>query len=238
MLKQIKKFYEQIKLKSNEVKNNESPSYTHSHVFYKEYPRFPKEKINYHDLEELGEIIEQRESTREFSEDPLPKEDIEKILSSHKIVDNTRFPERRTYPSGGARFPVETYIISYNVDGLNPGAYHYNILKGKLEKVLDRDISEKSKEINSPFLHDPAASIILTSALPRAEVKYGPKALPISYIEAGHIAQNINLVCAKEDIGCCNVAGYVDDTIKEILDLTEDEIPIYAIGVGNKGVTS
>ena len=48
------------------------------------------------------------------------------------------------------------------------------------------------------------------------------------------MGQNIHFVCIELGLGSCSVSGFVNDSIVEILDLTENEIPIYVICVGNK----
>ncbi|PJC45591.1 hypothetical protein CO037_00750, partial [Candidatus Pacearchaeota archaeon CG_4_9_14_0_2_um_filter_30_8] len=63
--------------------------------------------------------------------------------------------------------------------------------------------------------------------------KYGLRAYPYSLIEAGHIGQNILLASSEIAIGACPVSGFVDKKVKEILDLIENEIPIYSISLGN-----
>ncbi len=236
--KTIETFYKKIKLKEAiDIESLPPPPITHVHVFHKEYPRLPSIQLTGDGIntsDELDFLLRNRYSERNFSDEPLSLNDLSKILYSVRVVDKKRKPERRTYPSGGARFPVEIYVVSFNVDGVEPGAYHYNILDYSLETLLKKDLRYKEAEIISPFLENTSAAIIMTSVLPRSEVKYGAKAYPFSLIEAGHIGQNIQLTCTKYKIACCSICGFVDDEISKILDLTEDEIPIYVIGLGKK----
>ncbi len=237
MKEEIKKFYDKTKLKSEDIeyKNEEELPFTWKHVFYKEYPRLPAVKLPKTTIDsELESLLELRESTRVFSDSPLKLEELARILGSCRIVDPERAPERRTYPSGGARFPVELYLTSLNIDGLEDGAYHYNIKKEKLELLLKENLKLRKKEIVSIYLDNPAAAIIFTSVISRSEAKYGVKAYQLSLIEAGHMAQNIHLVCTELGVGSCPVSGFVNDSIAEILDLTENEIPLYVVGIGKK----
>lgn len=234
MLDDIKKFYE--KTKNREVVDDsggEAPI-THVHVFHKEYPRLPSVDLPTigNDDSQLELLLEMRKSTRVFSDKPITLNDLSRVLRSCRIVDNTRDPEKRTYPSAGARFPVELYLVSFNVDGLNPGAYHYNMKKNTLESLWEKNLRTRQRELISPYLDNPAATLILTSVISRAEVKYGLRAYPYSLIEAGHMGQNIHLKCCELGMGSCSVSGFVDDAVKEILDLTDDEIPIYTISIG------
>ncbi len=234
MLEEIRKFYDSIKNKEV-LEDSEGPvPITHIHVFHKEYPRLPSFELpKIEDGESKFDLLlKARKSTRDFSDKPIKLEELAQILRSYKIVDVGRDPERRTYPSGGARFPVELYLISFNLDSLKQGVYHYNIKKENLELLLEKNLKSKQSEIVSPYLNNPAGTIILTSVIARSEVKYGLRAYPYSLIEAGHICQNIHLKCTELGIGSCPVNGFVDDTIKEALDLIDDEVPIYTISFG------
>lgn len=234
MIELIRRFYEAIANKGVVKVSDEEPPITHTKVFHKSHPRF--ERIKLPEIErgqsQLETLLELRKSTREFSNRQLTMEELAKVLGSCRIVDFEREPEKRTYPSGGARFPVEIYLAAYNVAGLDNGAYHYNLLDQSLELLLRQDLQARKRELISPFLENPAATIIFTSVLVRAAVKYGARAYPYSLIEAGHMGQNIELACAEEGIGCCSISGFVDSSVKEILDLTDDEIPIYTISLG------
>ncbi len=233
MLDEVKKFYSKTRLRRVVEAEEADPPITHTEVFHKTYPRFSSIKLSDAQTEgELEELFLKRISCRSFSNDPLPLDDLSKVLLSARIVDKEREPERRTYPSAGARFPIEIYVINFNISNLPKGVHHYNILDEAVELLLEDDLRIIEKEIVSPYLDNASAAIVFTSVIPRAEVKYGIKAYPYSLIEAGHIAQNMQLTCAKYDIGCCSVGGFVNETIVSVLDLTEHEIPIYVLGLG------
>ena len=237
MFKEIRNFYNKIKVdKYSEDNGIGEPPITHVKVFYKEYPRLPAIKLSEVEREEseFENLIDYRESNRYFSDKPLDFKKISKILSSCRIVSDFRKPEKRTYPSGGARFPVEIYYLSYNTENLKNGAYHYNIKKNSLEQLIQKDFTRKEqREFISPYLENPAGTILFTSVLSRSEIKYGLRAYPYSLIEAGHMGQNILLASSEIGIGACPVSGFVDKKVNETLDLTENEIPIYSISFGN-----
>jgi len=235
MFKEIKNFYRKTKLHKKDLEAPEgTPNITHIEVFRKSYSRLPSIKLPEVEKEEsqFESLIDYRESQRIFSDSPLSFSEFSKILGSCRIVDQERKPERRTYPSGGARFPVEIYTVSYNVEGLDHGAYHYNMQDKSLELLLGQNLNNKRRELISPYLENPAATIIFTSVLARSEVKYGLRAYPYSLIEVGHMGQNIQLSATEIGIGSCPVSGFLDDTVKSVLDLTDDEIPIYSISIG------
>lgn len=234
MLKETKNFYKKTKLYPTDETAEEVSDITHIEVFRKAYPRLPSLNLPEIDKEEsdFETLLEYRKSDRNFYDSPISLEELSKIIGSCRIIDSERKPEKRTYPSGGARFPVELYVVSYKVNGLTNGAYHYNMKDKTLELLLKEDLRKQRRQLISPYLENPAATIIFTSVIARSEVKYGLRAYPYSFIEAGHMGQNIQLAALEIGIGSCPVSGFVDDNVKKILDLTDDEIPIYSISIG------
>lgn len=227
MLPETLDFYRRTKLDSViAVDPSLEQPLTHVKVFHKEYPRLPR--IPLPPVEPVG----RPPSARTFSGTPLPLARVAEILHSCSIVDPGREPEQRTYPSAGARFPIETYLIAFAIAGLDPGAYHYAIRASALEQLWKQDLRPREQEIVSPFVSNPASALVLTSVIARAEVKYGHKAYPYSLLEAGHMAQNYALACARARVGCCPIGGFVNDSLSQILDLTPDEIPLYVIALG------
>ena len=234
MLKIIKELYNKTKLrKISEEKGDEAVPEAWVKVFYKEYPRLNFTALEQSNVKtEFDELLNLRESQRYFSDRSIGFNILSDILYSCRIVDTAREPERRTYPSGGARFPVETYLINYNVEKIPEGAYHYNIKNNGLEMLLENSLKKHRREFISPYLENPAATIIFTSVISRSEIKYGYKAFQYSFIESGHMAQNMLLKCSELGIGACPVSGFVNDTITTILDLTDQELVLYTLSLG------
>lgn len=232
MIDEIRALYEKTKLKkgSIDLSSNRNIPITWTKVFYKEYPRLEQVDLPRDQTELKEDMLSKRKSEREYINRGISLNDLAAVLNSCRIVDVES--ERRTYPSAGARFPIETYPIVFNIEGVKRGAYHYNIKRGTLELLWETDLRENSQDIVSPFVMNPSAALVLTSVLARQEVKYGAKAYPFSLIEAGHMGQNMMLAAQVRDISSCPVGGFVDEVVAKILDLTQDEIPIYVIALG------
>ena len=83
----------------------------------------------------LAKAINQRESRRKYTSEPLKLEELSFLLwatQGVKSVDRNKVWTRRTVPSGGARHPFETYLIVNNVEDLEPGVYRYLPIEHKL----------------------------------------------------------------------------------------------------------
>ncbi len=230
MIEEIEKFYEKTKLRRlSSFRGDELIEY--KHVFHKEYPRFPSFELPSTRVKgEFERLLLRRESRRSFADKPVSTRTLGRILST--CVIRTNKPEERTYPSAGSRFPVELYLVAFKIRGIEPGAYHYDIRRFSLDLLLRGNLRKYESKIVSQFVRRPAGAIILTGVLSRSAVKYGAKSYPFTFLEAGHIAQNILLSCCKYGLGCCPVGGFIDDAVSDILDLTSEEIPLYVVGFG------
>lgn len=239
MLKETSKFYNATKF--SYIEGFQPPSempITWQRVFYKTYPRFPRTLLKRDlDLGNLKEGLLNRRSKREFNKEPLPLEKVGNIISyaSGRVeeISGEECHASRTYPSAGARYPIETYLIAFNITGIEKGVHHFNVMDNSLEQVLSKDLNQDINKFFGGSITNPAGGIILTSSIRRSETKYGIHAYRFSMIEAGHIGQNISLIASNINIGCCMLGGFENDFITNLLDLPEEEIPVYSIALGN-----
>ena len=241
MIDEIKEFYERTKFKVGEViewVNDYNPPVNWVKIFFKTYPRMKKIDMNrFEDKGEFCRLLNERESTREFNDSPISFETLNKIFFYSfgiKNPDASSKHTRRFYPSAGARYPIEAYLLNNNVDALDRGLYHYNCKSNQLELLLEKDLSTESSQIFGEAYNGNPNFIVMNGVISRTEVKYGINAYRFALIELGHIGQNISLLAEKENVGCCALGGFDNDKLSKLLDVNqEDEIPLYAFSLGN-----
>lgn len=142
----------------------------------------------------------------------------------------------KTSPSGGSRHPIEVYCCVLNVDGIDPGIYHYSVLNHELE-LIKKDISrEKVIEFcgGQPHTGLPAVVFFYTAVIERETWKYSvPKAYRALFMDLGHLSQTLYLVASWMNLGCFFTAALRDELVeKELgLDWTE-EVSIGVSGIG------
>jgi len=210
-------------------------------IQHKDYPRLPKIKL-LKSLLPLGvfqEALFSRHATREY--DPtksLSLEEVSTLLyysAGVKPQKNEEDPVRRFYPSGGARYPLEIYPIIQKVDGINPGIYHYNVKGHFLESLSEdrEDLALLKRGLLYPWSRDAAVFFFITAIWERNFIKYKDRGYRIILMEAGHLAQNLSLLCAALKINCCNSVGFHNQLINEVLNLEneiEDSLYLTIIG--------
>jgi SagB-type dehydrogenase family enzyme len=88
--------------------------------------------------------------------------------------------------------------------------------------------------LGQPELIANAALVLIVTALfGRNAFKYGERGYRYAFLEAGHLAQNVNLVCAGLDLGCVNIGGFLDRQVDDFLDLDGTaHSALYMIAVG------
>ncbi len=211
-------------------------------VYFKEYLRMPKvflPKPKNLDFS-LGKAIMERKSERDFNGEPINLGDLSQLLFySAGIIEkkkNDWNKTRRAYPSGGARFPLETYLIILRGNKeLSEGLYHYNIKEHLLEELLKKE--GLTKEISSIIWQDMIFSVsaifIVSAVFERNMMKYKERGYRYILFEAGHLGQNIYLVSTALGLKCCAIGGFDDDKFNELLDINgEDEAVLYAFAIG------
>lgn len=210
-------------------------------IYFKSYPRLPQIKLDNPKKtslqKSLSNIILRRSSDRNFHFGKLSKKELSNLLffsagitSKAKDWNNTS----RAYPSAGARYPSEVYLIVLNLTDLEKGLYHYNVKSHSLELLLKKDLKDYLyRATKQGWIKKAGIVFIITSVLGRSEVKYNNRAYRFCLIETGHVGQNIYLVSMALNIKCCAIGGFIDKDVNSLLDLNDNnEFASYLLAVG------
>lgn len=238
---EAEQFHQKSTIKSLSIQNNikEWPI-EWKHIHFKLYPRLKQLPLKYFssDTNILLKTIRNRRSERQFKSYQITNSELAKLLLfSAGIItkQNSDWDQsRRAYPSAGARYPLETYLIILHAKDLNPGLYHYNIKQHSLELLLDSQLSNKIVQITGQeWVKNASMIVVVTVILGRSQIKYGERAYRYCLLEAGHLAQNMYLLCSLLKLKCCAIGGFIDKKINTLLDIDEGNEPaIYMIAVG------
>jgi len=207
---------------------------------YKNYPS--SLKIQLEPPQEKGgtplwEVIRERRSVRNFKDEPMKKADLSQLLwASQGITEKYRGYELRTAPSAGALYPVETYLAIHNVEGIEPGIYHYGVQNHELRQLRLGDFrsSVVQAALDQDFAFSTNAVFIWTAVFDRSKWKYEQRAYRYVYLDAAHIAQNVALAAVSLGLGSCQIGALYDDEVNSILEVDgEKESVLYMTVVGH-----
>ena len=195
---------------------------------FKTYPGYPSYILSKEEEDNiLKTLIKERRSERTYSGDTIGIQKLADLLyvslgitSTVKGTNDIELP-LRAYPSAGALYPIETYISVFNVDGLDKGIYHYNVINHTLELIVPGNHKENFAKIclAEDIIENANILIILTAIFKRVTIKYGIRGHRFALIEAGITGQNLTLVAESLGLGSCMLGGFFDDEIHKVLDV-------------------
>lgn len=191
----------------------------------------------------LPDLLRSRRSCHDFAGTPISRAQLGSMLAlGDGIVAVQRGPDPaefqlRTAPSGGGLYPVETFCLVMDVEGMEPGVYHYDVLRHRLAHVKAMDC--RTALLGACNLHaelrGAAVCFALSVVLPRSSFKYGQRAYRFALIESGHIAQNLLLAAEAHGLGSLPVGGFFDDDLNRLVGLDGcQEFVVYLALAGHR----
>jgi SagB-type dehydrogenase family enzyme len=140
----------------------------------------------------------------------------------------------RAAPSAGATYPLELYLAAGEVDGLDPGLYHYDyrahalamLQRGDLRAELARACLGQEMVAQAPL------SIVLVAHYERTTRRYGERGYRYVYMEVGHVSQSIYLQAEALQLATVAVGAFDDAAVKEILAV--EGAPLLLMPVGTR----
>jgi SagB-type dehydrogenase family enzyme len=190
----------------------------------------------------LEKAITTRASVRDLTACPLTLPTVATLLHYGYGVSRERkdidFPRSlRVIPSAGALYPLEIFFHTTRIEGLNAGLYHYNPSKNHLRLLREGDETRKIAEamVQTEVALNAALIMFITAFFERSVFKYKDRGYRFVLLEAGHVAQNLNLVSNALGLGSLNIGGFFDREIDEFLGLDGvAHSTIYMVAIGKK----
>ena len=128
----------------------------------------------------------------------------------------------KTSPSGGARHPLEAYVLVRRVAGLDSGVYHYAADVHQLERLASAGAAPAFDEVlpTQWWYRDAGALVLLTAVFERTRWRYeGPRAYRAVLIEAGHVCQTFCLTATWLGLAPFCSMALADSAIENMLGL-------------------
>ena len=189
------------------------------------------------------ETLRRRRTTRELSGKSISFNEMSTLayytwgrISSYKTRE---FGEllHKISPSAGARHPIETYAIVNNVEGIEPGIYHYSVRDHALELLKAGDFRERCVSLTAghSWTRNASALFIMTAVVARTAWKYRvPRVYRAFLLDAGHLSQSFLLVATALGLGSFCIGIFRDNLIEKELNLDGvSETVLFAVGVGH-----
>jgi SagB-type dehydrogenase family enzyme len=204
---------------------------------------------------DLGEQLQQarlltclhdRRTRRSISADPLAVSEVAKLLIPSlgksgvfhaadidgKEVEGAAF-DGASYPSPGGLFACTTYVIWRETPGGPHAGFYVDQLKNTLVQVTPHFDVAGSLLTGADWARAAPLIVVICSWYGRIAEKYGAHAYRKSFIEAGHIGQNLTLCATALGLKNVPLSGFDYQRLAAQLDLKEtEETPIYTVVIG------
>jgi SagB-type dehydrogenase family enzyme len=140
----------------------------------------------------------------------------------------------RAAPSAGATYPLELCLAAGEVDGLDPGLYHYDYRAHALEMLQRGDLRVELARacLGQEMVALAPLSIVLVAHYKRTTWRYGERGYRYVYMEVGCVSQNIYLQAEALHLATVAVGAFDDAAVKEILAV--EGAPLLLMPVGTR----
>ncbi|MHC4166061.1 MAG: DJ-1/PfpI family protein [Planctomycetota bacterium] len=174
------------------------------------------------------QALVRRRSVREFSTEPLTRSEIGQLAwAGQGVTDAQR--GLRTAPSAESLYPMELFIAT------SEGLFNYRPTEHSLQQTMEQDI--RGELARATLTPDPVAgaacSIIIAGSSRRITNRVGSKSRIFVAMEAGHIAQNIQLQAVCMGLGSVPIGGLDPTAVRKICRISRELEPLYVICVGH-----
>jgi SagB-type dehydrogenase family enzyme len=190
----------------------------------------------------LVAALEARRTVREFRRRPVTFADLSAVVHGTWGRTGTHvggiFGDlvAKTSPSAGSLHPIECYVLAWNVRGLAPGLYHYDVRGNELRRLRrGRPRIEAVRAASRQTWVGGAAFLcVMTAVIARSLWKYDDEVTYRTlWLDAGHLAQTFCLLATARGLGPFTTAAIQDSYIERLVGLDgAHEIPLYLCGAG------
>ncbi len=168
----------------------------------------------------LQEALHSRTSAKVFdSTAPFHINDLATLL---EYAYGYRKDDSRTFPSAGGMYSQTLFVMVQNVAGLKQGLYQYDP-KRHLLGLIHKEIPSKetlSRALYYEKFSHAAAYLYLVMFKSQNIKKYGSYTYAYSFLEAGHIGQNVYLIATALNVSCCAMGSARYHEINSLLDIS------------------
>jgi SagB-type dehydrogenase family enzyme len=150
---------------------------------------------------------------------------------TRKMRIGSDFHYMRAASATGALYPIELYVISGRIPGLDPGVYHFNPFLFSLVKLREGDYRTTLENAGSKNSSSAPFTIALTSIAWRNAWKYEARSYRHWFWDSGVIAANLLATANSAGFPARLELGFVDPAVDKLLVLQSKKEATVALAI-------
>jgi SagB-type dehydrogenase family enzyme len=175
----------------------------------------------------FSDVINSRKTTRRFNQEKSVS--LEELSTLLFTMQGKTHGNKRAVPSARSVYPLNIYIITNNVKGLDNGLYKMSIDNFRLIKIKSADLKNEITEACSgqSVVENSQVKIIITVTWKSLVDNMGESSRKWGIFEAGLASQNSYLAAAAMNLNTVPVGGMDSDKVAKVIGVNHDkETPI------------
>ncbi|HSE97922.1 MAG TPA: SagB family peptide dehydrogenase, partial [Blastocatellia bacterium] len=142
----------------------------------------------------------------------------------------------RAAACAGALYPVETYVVTREIEGLGAGVYHFNpgdfslrrLREGDFRSYVARSAGDEASLAAAPVI------LIYTAISWRSSWKYRARSYRYHFWDNGMIVANALALCKAHSLPAKLVMGFEDQAINKLIGIDgESELSLSLLAIGS-----
>lgn len=184
----------------------------------------------------LDKAINSRRSRRAYSEVPVTLAQIGQMLWSGQGISDPA-TGKRTIPSARESYSMTLFVVIRSAQDVEPGVYEYLPKTHALGKVASLDVSAalKTAGVQEAAQKAPVVFLVSSSFGNYQKATKSPN-VNATYMEAGHIGQNMYLEAESLGMGTVAMAGFDSTKVAAALSIDPALTIEYVLPLGHRGV--
>lgn len=164
----------------------------------------------------LSQVLRERRTRYNYSETPISLEQLSEFLSRtlkvYGYLEGQHYDSTvRLYPSAGAAYELETYLLIEQCKGLAAGFYHYDPGDHALEQLIITQAVrqhwvETVRQSTNAQVQQPQILCLFTSRIGRIHWKF--RSLALSYTNLGGLFQTLYLTATAMALAPCALGSW------------------------------
>jgi hypothetical protein len=194
--------------------------------------------------DKLPEFIKHRRSARKYNGTPVSVDNLSTMVAAAFGMRPSQSIQVRTVvASPGGLYPIDSYLLLWNVDGLSEGIYfvdrQFSTVALKSKRSVLPELAECQFSISSAECREAAGAIVMVYVAERLQWKYGQRSYRFACMEAGHLMHALAIGSSLAGTSLCPLGGFCDSAVDSLLGIDGNtEMAVYMAIFGNASITA